>query len=334
MLNLAFFFFLPCAIGDKIPIFCGRAILFLNPLHLLPSTKIMENTNTDNNIIKLTEDGKVTKRIIKEGTGRQADKSSTVTIHFESYLAKSGVKYDSSRDRELPLTIDFTEDESKVIKGWEIAIPTMKIGEVAEITCSYKYGYGVEGLYPLVPPKSKIRAQVALLSAWHRMTTPRERLDEALVKKEEGSMFFKSGEIDIALLAYIAARRYVIDLWDCSPEDLKECRLLTIAIQLNISACYMKLRKWADAVDTLNYVLERDPKNVKAFYRLGQVYMEQLEYDQGILVVNEGLTVRIYKTEHKQMIYKKIDPLCLLFCSSSIANPRRSSSDKYSGHIE
>ncbi|CAO3588004.1 unnamed protein product [Absidia cylindrospora] len=219
----------------------------------------MENTNTDNNIIKLTEDGKVTKRIIKEGTGRQADKNSTVTIHFESYLAKSGVKFDSSRDRELPLTIDFTE------------------------------GYGTEGLYPLVPPKSKIRAQVELLSAWHRMTTPRERLDEALVKKEEGSMFFKSGEIEIALMAYVAARRYVFDLWDCSPDDLKECRLLTIAIQLNISACYMKLRKWADALDTLNYVLERDPKNVKAFYRLGQVYMEQLEYDQGIQVVNEGL---------------------------------------------
>jgi hypothetical protein len=38
----------------------------------------MENTK-DETIIKLTEDGKVTKRIIKEGIGMQPGKYSTVT---------------------------------------------------------------------------------------------------------------------------------------------------------------------------------------------------------------------------------------------------------------
>jgi hypothetical protein len=45
------------------------------PLLLLDT---MENTK-DEPIIKLTEDGKVTKRIIKEGIGMQPDKYSTVT---------------------------------------------------------------------------------------------------------------------------------------------------------------------------------------------------------------------------------------------------------------
>lgn len=84
----------------------------------------------------------------------------------------------------------------------------------------------------------------------------------------------------------------MIDLWDCSPEELEECRLLTVAIQLNIGACYIKQRRWDDAVEVLNYVLARDPKNVKAFYRLGQVCMEQLEYEQGCLVVSQGLKVK------------------------------------------
>lgn len=84
----------------------------------------------------------------------------------------------------------------------------------------------------------------------------------------------------------------MIDLWDCSPEELEECRVLTVAIQLNIGACYIKQRRWDDAVEVLNYVLARDPKNVKAFYRLGQVCMEQLEYEQGCLVVKQGLKVK------------------------------------------
>jgi tetratricopeptide (TPR) repeat protein len=95
----------------------------------------------------------------------------------------------------------------------------------------------------------------------------------------------------------------VIDLWDCSPEQLKECRLLAIAIQLNIGACYMKLRQWTDAVDTLKYVLDRDPGNVKAFYRLGQVYMEQMEYDQGIEIIKSGLKVRQNKKRGVWIIY-------------------------------
>ncbi|KAI8343857.1 hypothetical protein BC941DRAFT_407158 [Chlamydoabsidia padenii] len=246
----------------------------------------MENKNNET-IIKLTDDGKVTKRILKEGLGSQPNKYSTVTIHFESFVAKSGNKYDSSRDRQTPMTFDLSTDS--VIKGWEIAIPTMKIGEVAEIVCSHKYAYGEQGFYPIVPPKAKVRGQVELLSCWDKVDTARERLDTALAKKEEGSKFFKLDQLEIALLSYYAARRYVIDLWHCSPEELEECRLLTVAIQLNIGACYMKLKRWDDAVEVLTYVLARDFKNVKAYYRLGTVYMQQLEYERGVQVVKEGL---------------------------------------------
>lgn len=118
------------------------------------------------------------------------------------------------------------KEKDQVIKGWEIAIPTMKIGEVAEVICSHKYGkhdthvnsrrapltppylsllaYGEQGFYPLVPPKSKVRGQIELLSAYNRVGRARERLDTAMAKKEEGSKFFKLDELEIALFAYYA----------------------------------------------------------------------------------------------------------------------------------
>ncbi|KAI8089242.1 uncharacterized protein BX664DRAFT_385763 [Halteromyces radiatus] len=244
----------------------------------------------ESEVQQLTEDGKVTKRILKAGFGKLPDKHDVVTIHYESFLAKTNLKYDSSRDRLMEYIFTLGTDEGKVIQGWEIAIPTMKVGEVAEIICSHSYAYGEDGLHPLVPPKAKIRCEVELLSASPCVEDKaREKLDIAKAKKEEGTELFKHGQIVPALYTYRVASHYVLDLWQCTFDELGECRELTVAIQLNVAICQMKLQRWSDAIETLNYVLERDPSTVKAYYRLGQVYMEQMEYEQGIDIVKEGL---------------------------------------------
>lgn len=57
---------------------CIRALTQIPEKAPLPLLTTMENTK-DETIIKLTEDGKVTKRIIKEGIGMQPSQYSTVT---------------------------------------------------------------------------------------------------------------------------------------------------------------------------------------------------------------------------------------------------------------
>jgi len=73
----------------------------------------------------------------------------------------------------------------KVIEAWELAIPTMKVGEKAEIICTSDYGewieisllsrlldmccyigYGDDGRQYIVPPKAKLRFEVELLGFW------------------------------------------------------------------------------------------------------------------------------------------------------------------------
>ncbi|CAO3643478.1 unnamed protein product [Cunninghamella echinulata] len=165
----------------------------------------------------------------------------------------------------------------------------MKIGEVAEIITSYKYAYGEAGQFPLVPAKAKLRYEIELLAASDAAQTVEQGIQLALKKKNEGTELLKNNKIELALHSYLAGREYVLGIWNCSYEELMECKNLTISLQLNIGLCYMKLHKWEDALISLGYVLERDPKNVKAYYRLGQVYMETAEYDRGIEAVKDGL---------------------------------------------
>jgi tetratricopeptide (TPR) repeat protein len=105
---------------------------------------------------------------------------------------------------------------------------------------------------------------------------------------------FKKGAIEPALFAYRKARDYIKDLWNCEPEELEQSRLLIVMIQLNIAACYLKLKKYDFAIEVCKRALDRDSSSIKAYYRLGQAYLEQGEFDEGIAFVNMGLQVRYW----------------------------------------
>lgn len=54
----------------------------------------------------------------------------------------------------------------EVIKAWDIAVVTMKVGEVCHITCKPEYAYGSAGSPPKIPPNSTLVFEV---SAGHRV---------------------------------------------------------------------------------------------------------------------------------------------------------------------
>ncbi|KAL5960534.1 Peptidyl-prolyl cis-tran isomerase FKBP4 [Taenia solium] len=91
----------------------------------------------------LVDDGGVLKKLIKKGhTDISPVKGETVVVHYVGFYHggdEHGDKFDSSRDRKEPLK--YNSEEGHVIKGWDIAMPTMKLGEVCEIIVSPEYGY-------------------------------------------------------------------------------------------------------------------------------------------------------------------------------------------------
>ncbi|KAF8703849.1 hypothetical protein HU200_031945 [Digitaria exilis] len=86
--------------------------------------------------IDLSGDGGVLKTVVrkaKDDAIAPSDSLPLVDVHYEGTLAENG---------------------GAVIKAWDMALRTMKVGEVAKIICKPEYAYGAAGSPPELPPKS------------------------------------------------------------------------------------------------------------------------------------------------------------------------------------
>ncbi|XP_018106372.1 uncharacterized protein LOC431968 isoform X1 [Xenopus laevis] len=102
----------------------------------------------------------VLKLIKKEGTGENTPMiGDKVSVHYTGWLT-DGTKFDSSRDRKDKFTFDLGKGE--VIKAWDIAVATMKVGEICQIICKPEYAYGTSGSPPKIPPNAMLIFEVEL----------------------------------------------------------------------------------------------------------------------------------------------------------------------------
>ncbi len=97
---------------------------------------------------------------IKEGSGTEAIDGSTVKVHYVGTLV-NGSKFDSSRDRFVPY--EFKLGEGKVIQGWDIGVPGMKVGGVRRLIIPPGLAYGAKGSGSKVPPNSVLVFEIELL---------------------------------------------------------------------------------------------------------------------------------------------------------------------------
>jgi FKBP-type peptidyl-prolyl cis-trans isomerase len=102
------------------------------------------------------------------GSGAQAVKGSTVTVHYTGWLYKNGrrgKKFDSSLDSGQPFT--FKLGAGEVIEGWDRGIDGMRIGGKRELTIPPQMGYGDAGAPPDIPPRAILCFEVQLLDVQH-----------------------------------------------------------------------------------------------------------------------------------------------------------------------
>jgi len=102
----------------------------------------------------------LSKRVLTEGSGAEANVGHTVVVHYTGWLYDAeaenfrGDKFDSSHDRGQHF--EFPLGASRVIRGWDEGVAGMRIGETRELTIAPEMGYGERGAGALIPPGSTL----------------------------------------------------------------------------------------------------------------------------------------------------------------------------------
>lgn len=110
--------------------------------------------------ITIEKDGGILKEIKVAGSGSETPwTGDKVFVHYVGTLT-DGSKFDSSRDRADQFS--FNIGKTEVIKGWDIGVATMKVGEKAVFTIKAEYGYGSAGSPPKIPGDATLVFEIEL----------------------------------------------------------------------------------------------------------------------------------------------------------------------------
>ncbi len=105
-----------------------------------------------------TLEGGVQIKTVKPGSGASPSVSDQVTVHYTGKLT-DGTVFDSSVARGEPATFML----GQVIKGWQIALQEMKVGEKAIVYIPSDLAYGSAGSPPAIGPNEVLVFEVELL---------------------------------------------------------------------------------------------------------------------------------------------------------------------------
>lgn len=142
--------------------------------------------------VDLTGDRGVMKKIInhaKSDAIAPTDNLPLVDVHYEGTLAETGEIFDTTHEDNS--IFSFEIGSGTVIKAWDIALRTMKVGEIAKITCKPDYAYGSAGSPPEIPPNATLIFEVELVSCRPRkgaslgsVSDEKARLEELKKQRE------------------------------------------------------------------------------------------------------------------------------------------------------
>lgn len=96
----------------------------------------------------------------KEGSGVEITNGKTAVVHYTGKLT-NGTVFDSSKTRGTPF--EFPLGAGMVIKGWDLGVLGMNVGEARILTIPADLAYGANGVPGAIPPNATLVFEVELL---------------------------------------------------------------------------------------------------------------------------------------------------------------------------
>ncbi|KAL7209382.1 hypothetical protein ACSBR1_031003 [Camellia fascicularis] len=247
-------------------------------------------------VSEITNDKKVSKKILKEGEGyERPNDGAVVQVKLIGKLQDGTVFLKKGHDEE---PFEFKIDEEQVIDGLDKSVKTMKKGEIALVTIHPDYAFGSSASHhelAVIPANSTVYYEIEMVSfvkekeSWEMST--QEKVEAAGKKKEEGNALFKAGKYERASKRYEKAVKFVEYDSTYSDEEKQQAKVLKVTCNLNNSACKLKLKDYKQAEKLCTKVLEIDGRNVKALYRRAQAYIQLVDLDLAEIDIKKALEI-------------------------------------------
>lgn len=131
-----------------------------------------------NGSLAISSENELKITINQEGSGDRAEIGMSVSVHYTGKL-EDGSVFDSSIPRGQPFT--FTLGAGQVIKGWDLGVAGMSVGEKRTLVIPPHLGYGTRGAGATIPPNATLVFDVELLEVTMPITlgelSPKEFTD-------------------------------------------------------------------------------------------------------------------------------------------------------------
>lgn len=245
---------------------------------------------SSNEWIKLTDDGLVRKQLIREGDGVTAKEGDRVSVQYIGTL-ENGTEFDNYRKKDHPF--EFTIGQ-RVIRGFSIAVSSMRVGEISKFFIDSDYGYGKPGNGSNIPPDTHLLYEIELLEICVGPSKQMQAIRAAFEDCDKGTALFRAGQYQDALNMYCQGRlRLFFDAKDESdPQHYPpEFGQIKIRLNKNLAICYAKVNDWTQSLHYADEVLEFLPQDPKALLRkfeahlqLGQLVEARKAFDLGMAV--------------------------------------------------
>lgn len=136
-----------------------------NQTEVIENKKVSEpqKVNATNEVsdVKKEKANGLKTEILKQGTGdKQVKNGDLVSVHYKGTL-ENGTEFDSSYKHNQPF--EFTVGAGEVIKGWDLGLVGMKVGEKRKLTIPSDLGYGERGAGNVIPGNATLIFEIELL---------------------------------------------------------------------------------------------------------------------------------------------------------------------------
>jgi len=264
---------------------------------------------------KVTDDGLIHKHVLRHGLQApgKVRADSVVSLHYTVELEQDGLLVDdedgrlvdSTIHREEPLKVDI--QGGSLFHGIEIGVLTMTKKEVAVFIISPEYAYGVKGIPPRIPPRSRVLVTLEVLdffkhgsannilarSEEENRTNKFKKIRKVAIKEmKKGNRFWKMKEWFAASQCFDQGIKLLSQykLKD-EYEELRQQHLL-LKLFLNQAACGLVLKQAQLVCICCREALEIQKSCPKALYRFGRAKLMLEDADTAIRLFSAALGLK------------------------------------------